>query len=63
LTSAAPGEDLARLGTERDVDLPLADAADEPFVAGVPGEELTPLLGQTAGADHAQAGGEPLFVR
>jgi DNA-binding SARP family transcriptional activator len=54
-TSTAPGKDLARLATELDVELLFADAADELLVGGVPDEELTALLGETAGADHVQA--------
>jgi DNA-binding SARP family transcriptional activator len=43
-TSTSPGEELARLATELDVDLLLADAPDELLVAGAPGVQLTALL-------------------
>ena len=43
-TSSAPGEDLARLATELDVDLLLADAPDELLSEGVPDEQLAALL-------------------
>ena len=43
-TSSAPGEELARLATELDVDLLLADAPDELLVDGVPDEQLILLL-------------------
>jgi DNA-binding SARP family transcriptional activator len=43
-TSTAPGEDLARLATELDVDLLLADAPDELLADGAPDEQLTALL-------------------
>ena len=46
-TSTAPGEELARLATELDVDLLLADAPDELLVDGVPDEQLTAVLGET----------------
>ena len=42
--STAPGEELARLATELDVDLLLADAPDELLSEGVPDEQLTALL-------------------
>jgi DNA-binding SARP family transcriptional activator len=43
-TSTAPGEDLARLATELDVDLVLTDAPDELLTDGAPDEQLTALL-------------------
>jgi DNA-binding SARP family transcriptional activator len=43
-TSAAPGEDLARLAGELDVDLLLADAPGELLAEGSPDEQLTALL-------------------
>jgi DNA-binding SARP family transcriptional activator len=46
-TSTAPGEELARLATELDVDLLLADAPDELLAEGAPGEQLTALLAET----------------
>ena len=46
-TSAAPGEELARLAGELDVDLLLADAPDELLVDGTPDEQLGALLTQT----------------
>jgi DNA-binding SARP family transcriptional activator len=46
-TSSAPGEDLARLATELDVELLLADAPDALLVEGVPDEQLTALLEET----------------
>ena len=46
-TAAAPGEELARLATDLDVELLLADAPDELLVAGVPDEQLTALLDAT----------------
>jgi DNA-binding SARP family transcriptional activator len=46
-TSAAPGEELARLATELDVDLLLADAPDELLAEGAPGERLTAVLAET----------------
>jgi DNA-binding SARP family transcriptional activator len=45
-TSTVPGEELARLATELDVDLLLADAPDELLADGVPGEQLTALLAE-----------------
>ena len=47
-TSTAPGEELARLATELDVDLLLADAPDELLGEGVPDEQLAALLAETA---------------
>jgi DNA-binding SARP family transcriptional activator len=46
-TSSTPGEELARLATELDVDLLLADAPDELLADGVPDEQLTALLAET----------------
>jgi DNA-binding SARP family transcriptional activator len=46
-TSMTPGEDLARLATELDVDLLLADAPDELLAEGDPDEHLAALLGET----------------
>jgi DNA-binding SARP family transcriptional activator len=46
-TSTAPGEELARLATELDVDLLLADAPDELLADGAPDEQLTAVLAQT----------------
>ena len=46
-TSTAPGEELARLATELDVDLLLADAPDELLAEGAPDEQLTALLAET----------------
>jgi Bacterial transcriptional activator domain len=46
-TSTAPGEELARLATELDVDLLLADAADELLAEGAPDEQLTAVLEKT----------------
>jgi DNA-binding SARP family transcriptional activator len=46
-TSTAPGEELARLATELDVDLLLADAPDELLAEGVPDGQLTALLAET----------------
>jgi DNA-binding SARP family transcriptional activator len=43
-TSTAPGEELARLATELDVDLLLANAPDELLAEGAPDEQLTALL-------------------
>jgi len=43
-TSTSPGADLARLATELEVDLLLADAPDELLVEGAPDEQLTALL-------------------
>jgi len=47
-TSTAPGEELARLATELDVDLLLADAPDELLGEGAPDEQLAALLAETA---------------
>ncbi len=46
-TSTAPGEELARLATELDVDLLLANAPDELLAEGAPDEQLTTLLAGT----------------
>ncbi len=46
-TSTAPGEELARLATELDVELLLADAPDELLADGAPDEQLTALLAGT----------------
>jgi DNA-binding SARP family transcriptional activator len=43
-TSTAPGEELARLATELDVELLLADAPDELLADGAPDEQLTTIL-------------------
>ena len=46
-TSTAPGEELARLATELDVELLLANAPDELLAEGAPDEQLTTLLAGT----------------
>jgi len=46
-TSPAPGEELARLATELDVDLLLADAPDELLTDGAPDEQLNVVLADT----------------
>jgi hypothetical protein len=46
-TSAAPGEELARLAGELDVDLLLIDAPDELLAEGAPDQQLTALLEET----------------
>jgi len=46
-TATAPGEDLARLATELDVELLLTDAPDELLAEGAPDEQLTALLEET----------------
>ena len=46
-TSAAPGEEMARLATELDVELLLAEAPDALLTAGAPDEQLTALLSET----------------
>ena len=43
----SPGEELARLASELDVDLLLADAPDELLAEGVPDEELAAVLAGT----------------
>src|SRR5215204_5695245 len=45
-TSTAPGEELARLATELDVDLLLADAPDALLAEGAPDEQLTAMLAE-----------------
>ena len=45
-TSTAPGEELARLATELDVDLLLADAPDELLADGAPDEQLAAVLAE-----------------
>jgi DNA-binding SARP family transcriptional activator len=45
-TSTAPGEELARLATELDVDLVLAEAPDELLAEGAPDEQLTAVLAE-----------------
>jgi DNA-binding SARP family transcriptional activator len=46
-TTTAPGEDLARLATELDVDLLLAEATDELLAQGAPDEQLQAVLAET----------------
>jgi DNA-binding SARP family transcriptional activator len=46
-TSTAPGEELARLATDLDVDLLCAQAPDELLTEGIPDEQLTALLAET----------------
>jgi len=46
-TATAPGEELARLATELDVDLLLASAPDALLVEGAPDEQLTAVLEET----------------
>jgi DNA-binding SARP family transcriptional activator len=46
-TSAAPGDELARLASELDVELLVAEAPDELLADGAPDEQLTALLQQT----------------
>jgi DNA-binding SARP family transcriptional activator len=46
-TSTTPGQDLARLATELDVDLLLADAPDELLAEGAPDGQLTAILEQS----------------
>jgi DNA-binding SARP family transcriptional activator len=46
-TSTAPGEELARLATELDVELLLAEAPDELLADGAPDEQLTAVLART----------------
>jgi DNA-binding SARP family transcriptional activator len=43
-TSTAPGEELARLASELDVELLLAEAPDELLTAGAPGGQLAAVL-------------------
>jgi len=46
-TATAPGEELARLATELDVDLLLADAPEGLLAEGAPDEQLTAVLEET----------------
>jgi DNA-binding SARP family transcriptional activator len=46
-TATAPGEELARLAAELDVELLLADAPDELLAEGAPDEQLTAVLEET----------------
>ncbi len=46
-TSTAPGKEVARLATELDVELLLADAPDQLVAEGAPDEQLTALLADT----------------
>jgi DNA-binding SARP family transcriptional activator len=46
-TAAQPGEELARLATELDVELLLTDASDELLQEGAPDDQLTVLLEET----------------
>jgi hypothetical protein len=46
-TSTAPGEELARLAAELDVDLVLANAPDELLAEGAPDRQLTAMLAKT----------------
>jgi DNA-binding SARP family transcriptional activator len=46
-TASAPGEELARLATELDVELLLVDAPDELLAEGVPDEQLAAILADT----------------
>jgi DNA-binding SARP family transcriptional activator len=46
-TSTAPSEELARLATELDVELLLADAPDELLAEGAPDEQLIAVLEET----------------
>jgi hypothetical protein len=46
-TSAVPGKELARLATELDVELVLADATDELLAEGAPDEQLAAVLDET----------------
>jgi DNA-binding SARP family transcriptional activator len=46
-TATAPGAELARLATELDVELLLADAPDELLAEGAPEEQLAAVLAQT----------------
>ena len=46
-TAARPGEELARLADELDVELLLADAPDELLTAGAPGGQLAAVLEET----------------
>jgi DNA-binding SARP family transcriptional activator len=46
-TSTAPGEELARLATELDVELLIAEAPDELLAKGAPDERLAAVLAET----------------
>lgn len=46
-TATAPGEELARLATELDVELLLADAPDELLIEGAPDEQLAAVVAQS----------------
>ena len=46
-TSTVPGAELARLATELDVDLLLAEAPDDLLADGTPDEQLTAVLAET----------------
>jgi DNA-binding SARP family transcriptional activator len=46
-TAGSPGAELARLASELDVELLLAEAPDELLVGGVPDEQLTAVLAET----------------
>ena len=46
-TSTSPGEELARLATELDVELLLTDAPDALLVEGIPTTQLTAILEET----------------
>src|SRR6185312_2633226 len=46
-TATAPGKELARLATELDVELLLANAPDKLLAEGAPDEQLTALLAGT----------------
>ena len=46
-TTSAPGKDLARLATELDAELLLANVPDELLAEGVPDEQLTAVLAKT----------------
>jgi DNA-binding SARP family transcriptional activator len=46
-TSTTPGEELARLATELDVELLLTDAPDDLLVEGAPDDQLTAVLAET----------------
>jgi len=46
-TSTSPGEELARLATDLDVELLLANAPDELLTEGVPDAQLTAVLAET----------------
>jgi DNA-binding SARP family transcriptional activator len=46
-TSTAPGQELARLATELDVELLLTDTPEELLAEGAPDEQLTAILAET----------------